>query len=98
MFVEKSVFNSTHLHIFKNNGSSLWSAIRTQVVSFLLGLYQSGYFAGNSPEESFFVICDRSNNPQNTVDQGLVFCDVGIAPNKPAEFIVFRFQQRSLTS
>lgn len=97
MFVEKSVFNSTHLHVFKNNGSSLWSAIRTQVVSFLLGLHQSGYFAGNSPDESFFVICDRSNNPQNTVDQGLVFCDVGIAPNKPAEFIVFRFQQLSLT-
>lgn len=98
MFVEKSVFNSTHLHVFKNNGSSLWSAIRTQVVSFLLGLHQSGYFAGNSPDESFFVICDRSNNPQNTVDQGLVFCDVGIAPNKPAEFIVFRFQQKALTS
>jgi phage tail sheath protein FI len=98
MFVEKSVFNSTHLHVFKNNGSSLWSAIRTQVVSFLLGLHQSGYFAGNSPDESFFVICDRSNNPQNTVDQGIVFCDVGIAPNKPAEFIVFRFQQKALTS
>jgi len=97
MYIEKSIFNSTHLHVFKNNGSSLWSAIRTQVVAFLLGRYQSGYFAGNSPEEAFFVICDRSNNPQNTVDQGLVFCDVGIAPNKPAEFIVFRFQQKSLT-
>jgi phage tail sheath protein FI len=59
-------------------------------------LHQSGYFAGNSPDESFFVICDRSNNPQNTVDQGIVFCDVGIAPNKPAEFIVFRFQQLAL--
>lgn len=98
MFCEKSVFNSTHQHVFQNNNSSLWSKIRTQVSTFLLGLHQSGYFAGNSPEESFFVICDRSNNPQNTVDQGFVFCDVGIAPNKPAEFLVFRFQQKALES
>jgi len=98
MFVEKSVFNATHSHVFKNNGPALWSAIRTQLTSFLLGLYQAGYFAGTSPEEAFFVICDRTNNPQNTVDQGIVFCDVGIAPNKPAEYIVFRFQQLALTS
>lgn len=96
MFVEKSVFNATHAHVFKNNGPSLWSAIRTQLTSFLLGLYQAGYFAGDSADDAFFVICDRTNNPQNTVDQGLVFCDIGIAPNKPAEFIVFRFQQKSL--
>lgn len=98
MFCEKSVFNATHTHTFKNNGPSLWSAIRTQVSNFLLGLHQAGYFAGTSPDESFFVICDRTNNPQNTVDQGLVFCDVGIAPNKPAEFIVFKFQQKALAS
>jgi len=97
MFVEKSVFNATHSHVFKNNGPPLWSAIRTQLTSFLLGLYQAGYFAGTSPEEAFYVTCDRTNNPQNTVDQGLVFCDVGLAPNKPAEFIVFRFQQKALS-
>jgi len=96
MFVEKSVFNATHSHVFKNNGPALWSAIRTQLTSFLLGLYQAGYFAGTSPDEAFYVICDRTNNPQNTVDQGIVFCDIGIAPNKPAEFIVFRFQQKAL--
>ncbi len=98
MYVEKSVFKATHIHVFKNNGPPLWSKIRTQVSNFLLGLYQQGYFAGSTPGDAFFVICDRSNNPQNTVDQGLVFCDVGLAPTKPAEFIVFRFQQKSLTS
>jgi len=97
MFVEKSVFNATHSHVFKNNGPTLWSAIRTQLSNFLLGLHQSGYMAGTSPSESFFVICDRTNNPQNTVDQGLVYCDIGIAPNKPAEFIVFSFAQLSVS-
>lgn len=96
MFVEKSVYNATHVHVFKNNGPSLWNAIRTQVASFMLGLHNSGYFAGTTPDESYFVICDRTNNPQNTVDQGLVYCDVGIATNKPAEFIVFRFSAKAL--
>jgi phage tail sheath protein FI len=98
MFLEKSVFNATHLHVFKNNGPALWSAIRTQITSFMLGLYQAGYFAGTSPQEAFFVICDRTNNLQNTVDQGIVYCDIGAATNKPAEFIVFRFQQVALAS
>jgi phage tail sheath protein FI len=97
MFVEKSVFKATHIHVFKNNGPQLWNEIATQLVTFLGGLYQGGYFAGSTPEEAFFVICNRSNNPQNTVDQGIVFCDVGIACNKPAEFIVFRFTQKSLS-
>lgn len=97
MFVEKSVFKSTHVHVFKNNGPQLWNDISTQLVTFLTGLQQGGYFAGNSPSESFFVVCNRSNNPQNTVDQGIVYCDVGIAANKPAEFIVFRFTQKSLS-
>lgn len=98
MYVEKSVFNATHTHVFENNGPSLWSAIQGQVSTFLQGLYDSGYLAGTSPDEAYFVICDRTNNPQYSVDQGIVYCDVGIAPNKPAEFLVFRFQQLALAS
>jgi phage tail sheath protein FI len=97
MFVEKSVFKATHVHVFKNNGPQLWNEISTQLVTFLTGLQQGGYFAGTSPSESFFVVCNRSNNPQNTVDQGIVYCDVGIAANKPAEFICFRFSQKSVS-
>jgi phage tail sheath protein FI len=96
MFVEKSVFKATHIHVFKNNGAQLWNEITTQLVNFLSGLYQGGYFAGTSADDAFFVICNRSNNPQNTVDQGIVFCDVGIACNKPAEYICFRFSQKAL--
>ena len=97
MFVEKSVFKATHVHIFKNNGPQLWNEITTQLTNFLLGLYQGGYFAGSTPEDAFFVICNSTNNPQNTIDQGIVFCDVGIACNKPAEYLVFRFSQKSLS-
>jgi phage tail sheath protein FI len=95
-FVEKSVFNATHIHVFENNGPQLWTSIKLQLDSFLLGLFQQGYFRGTSPGSAFFVKCDETNNQPNTVDQGLVFVDVGLAPNRPAEFIVFRFNQVAL--
>jgi len=93
MFLEKSVFNSTHWIVFENNGPALWARIKAQLNSFLNGLFNQGYFAGDSPAHAFFVICDEKNNDQSTIDAGQVIIDVGAAPNKPAEFVRFRFQQ-----
>ncbi|MDD5510951.1 MAG: phage tail sheath subtilisin-like domain-containing protein [Dehalococcoidales bacterium] len=98
MFVEKSVFNATHVHIFENNGPTLWSKIDTQVSTFLKGLFDSGYLAGDTPAEAYFVICNSTNNPDTTVKKGIVFCDVGIAANVPGEFLVFRFQQKVIAA
>ena len=94
MFLEKSIYNATHIYVFENNGSALWARIRLQLTAFLFRLYSNGYFAGDSPEEAFFVIVDRTNNPQESVDAGILNVDIGVAPNKPAEFIVFTFQQK----
>lgn len=96
MFVEKSVFNSTQGFVFESNTAGLRAAIKLQIEAFLLGLHRSGHFAGTSPAQSFFVICDSSNNPQTAIDQGQLVVDVGIAPTKPAEFVVFRFQQKTI--
>lgn len=96
MFVEKSVFNSTQGYVFESNTAGLRAAIKLQIEAFLLGLHRSGHFAGNSPAQSFFVVCDSSNNPQAAIDQGQLVVDVGIAPTKPAEFIIFRFQQKTV--
>lgn len=96
MFVEKSVFNSTQGFVFESNTGALRAAIKLQIEAFLLGLHRSGHFAGNSPAQSFFVICDSSNNPQAAIDQGQLVVDVGIAPTKPAEFVIFRFQQKTV--
>ena len=97
MFVEKSIFNSTHWINFENIGAALYSRIRAQIQGFLLSLYGEGYFAGTSPDQAFFVICDETNNPPEVQNQGRVIVDVGIAPNKPAEFVTFRMTQKSLT-
>lgn len=93
MFCEKSVFNATHWIVFENNGAGLWARIKMQLTSFLNNLFGDGYFAGTKPTDAFFVICDETNNPQSNIDLGIVTIDVGIAPNKPAEFVRFRFQQ-----
>ena len=96
MFVEKSVFNSTQGFVFESNTAGLRASIKLQIEAFLLSLHRSGHFAGNSPAQSFFVICDSSNNPQTAIDQGQLVVDVGIAPTKPAEFVIFRFQQKTV--
>jgi phage tail sheath protein FI len=96
MFLEKSIFNSTQQFVFENNGAALQARVRLTIESFLLTLFTSGYFSGGSPSQAFFVVCDSSNNPASLVAQGILTCDIGVAPTRPAEFIVFRFQQKAL--
>ena len=94
MFLEKSIYNATHIYVFENNGSALWARIRLQLSGFLFNLFQQGYFAGDTPEDAYYVVVDSTNNPQTSIDAGELYVDVGIAPNKPAEFLVFRFQTK----
>lgn len=93
MFLEKSIYNSTFWIVFENNGPGLWSRIKAQIQGFLVGLFNDSYFAGASSDQAFFVICDETNNTAATINAGQVIIDIGIAPNKPAEFVRFRFQQ-----
>lgn len=97
-FVEKSIFNSTHGLLFESINSNLYSLIKTQLDSFLLNLYNTGHFAGNTPDQAFFVIVDETNNPPEVANAGQVIVDVGIAPNRPGEFIRFRMSQKTITS
>ena len=97
-FVEKSIFNSTFGFVFESITSNLYSQIKTTVDGFLLNLYNTGHFAGSSPDQAFFVIVDQSNNPPEVINRGQVVVDIGIAPNRPGEFIRFRFSQKTLTA
>lgn len=95
MYLEKSVFEATFWIVFENNGPGLWTRIKAQLEGFLKALYNENYFAGNSPAQAFFVIVDETNNTPETIDAGQVIIDIGVAPNKPAEFVRFRFQQKT---
>jgi phage tail sheath protein FI len=63
------------------------------VADFLFVMWRDGALLGSKPEEAFFVRCDRSTMTQNDLDNGRLICLVGVAPVRPAEFVVFRVGQ-----
>jgi len=91
LFVQKSIYNSMFVHTFETNGPSLWQRIQIQITNFLGKLHGEGYFAGTTPAESFFVTCDASTNPPESVAIGELNFTVGIATNVPTEFIIATF-------
>lgn len=93
--IEKSIEEGTKWAIFEPNVSLLWTKIRTNINSFLNRIYNTGALAGASPQDAFYVKCDGSTNPQDNIDAGIVTIEIGIAPVKPAEFIVFKISQKS---
>jgi phage tail sheath protein FI len=94
-YVEKSILNGTNWVVFEPNDHYLWSAVNRTISMFLRRVWRSGALFGNTPEEAFYVKCDAENNPEENRDAGILTVDIGIAPVKPAEFVVFRLAQYS---
>jgi hypothetical protein len=92
-FVEKSIEGGTQWVVFEPNDFALWQKVKRDVNGFLTNVWMSGALFGRTADEAFFVKCDEENNPQSTRDAGQLFVDIGIAPVKPAEFVIFRIGQ-----
>ncbi len=92
-FVEKSILLGTNWVVFEPNDPALWDRVRRTVVMFLRRIWQTGALFGSTPAEAFFVKCDEENNPPENRDAGILTIEIGIAPVKPAEFVVFRLSQ-----
>lgn len=92
-FAEESIQQGTGWVVFEPNDITLWNAIRRDVRQFLRRLWRDGALMGATEREAFFVKCDRETNPQEDVDAGIVTALIGMAPVKPAEFIVFKVSQ-----
>jgi phage tail sheath protein FI len=92
-YLERSVDRGTQWVVFEPNGERLWANVRRTVEDFLLNEWQSGALLGDKPEKAFFVRCDRSTMTQNDLDNGRLICLVGVAPLRPAEFVIFRIGQ-----
>lgn len=93
-YLERSVDIGTQWAVFEPNGERLWTNVRETVSSFLFNEWRSGALLGASPQEAFFVRCDRSTMDQNDLDNGRLICLVGVAAIKPAEFVIFRVGQK----
>jgi phage tail sheath protein FI len=94
-YLEESILLGTQWVVFEPNDDRLWSSIRRNVTAFLSEEWRRGALFGRTAEEAFYVKCDRDNNPQESIDQGRVVCEIGVSPVKPAEFVVFRLAQFS---
>ncbi|MFJ7063081.1 phage tail sheath family protein [Streptomyces microflavus] len=92
-YVEKSILEGTNWVVFEPNDRYLWEGVSRTVTAFLTRVWRSGALFGRSPAEAFFVRCDEENNPPENRDAGILTIDIGIAPVKPAEFVVFRLSQ-----
>ncbi len=94
-YLEESILLGTQWVVFEPNDERLWGTIRRNIASFLMEEWRRGALFGSSPDEAFYVKCDRETNPPDVVDRGQVVCEIGICPVKPAEFVIFRLSQFS---
>jgi len=95
IMIEGSIMNGTQWVVFEPNDQITRNSVARDCRAFLKLQWLAGALVGATPEQAFFVKCDAENNPPEIVDAGRLVVDIGIAPSKPAEFIVFRIGQWS---
>ncbi len=92
-YVEHSIDKGTQWAVFEKNDDATWANVQRSVYDFLYNEWRNDALLGAKPEQAFFVRCDRSTMTQNDLDNGRLICLIGIAPIKPAEFVIFRIGQ-----
>lgn len=95
VYLEASIDRGTQWAVFEPNGEPLWANICASIYNFLYNEWINGALPGSRPEEAFFVRCDRTTMTQNDLDNGRLVCLIGVAPLKPAEFVIFRIGQKT---
>lgn len=94
-YLEETILSGTNWVVFEPNDEALWAKIRRTISAFLVQEWRSGALFGSTPDEAFYVKCDSETNPSEGIDAGQVVCEIGVAPVKPAEFVIFRLAQFS---
>lgn len=95
IYVEESIKANTNWVVFEPNSSVLWSRVTRTIEAFLATCWRDGALAGSSPDQAFFVECGPTTMTQDDIDNGRLICQIGIAPVKPAEFVIFRITQKT---
>ena len=95
IYVEESIKANTNWVVFEPNSAALWSRVTRTIEAFLATCWRDGALAGSSPSEAFFVECGPTTMTQDDIDNGRLICQIGIAPVKPAEFVIFRITQKT---
>lgn len=92
--IRRALEQGTQWVVFEPNTSALWKQISRKLSTFLEQLWLKGYFRGETADQGFYVLCNNETNPPEAVEAGQLFCEIGLAPVRPAEFITFRVRQQ----
>lgn len=95
IFIEESIKANTNWAVFEPNDEVLWVRVQRTIEVFLTNMWRNGSLAGTAPDEAFFVNIGRSTMSQDDIDNGRLICIIGVAPVKPAEFVIFRITQKT---
>ncbi|MBR6874551.1 MAG: phage tail sheath family protein [Ruminococcus sp.] len=95
IFLEESIKANTNWAVFEPNDQALWTRVQRTISVFLNNMWRNGSLAGSSADEAFFVNIGRNTMSQDDIDNGRLVCVIGVAPVKPAEFVIFRITQNT---
>jgi phage tail sheath protein FI len=98
IFLERSIYEGTQWVVFEPNDEKLWARVKDTIRLFLRSQWRGGALFGKTEEEAFFITCDRTTMSQDDILNGRLICEIGIAPVRPAEFVVFRIFQHTAES
>jgi len=94
-YLEESMDRNLQWVVFEPNDVDLWGRVRRNISAFLYTEWKEGKLFGSVPQEAFYVKCDAETNPQEMIDLGRLYCEIGVNPVKPAEFVIVRIGQWS---
>ncbi len=98
IYIEESIRANTNWVVFEPNSETLWGRVKRTIETFLATCWRDGALAGSSPDQAFYVECGPTTMTQDDIDNGRLICEIGIAPVKPAEFVIFRITQKTAAS
>jgi len=96
IFLEQSIGQGLQWVVFEPNTEQTWLRVRGSITNFLRTVWRNGALMGDRDDEAYFVRCDRTTMTQDDIDNGRLICLIGVAPVKPAEFVIFRIRQKTL--
>lgn len=95
IFLERSIYEGTQWVVFEPNDDRLWARVKDSIRLFLRTQWRSGALYGATEQQAFFITCDRTTMTQDDILNGRLICEIGIAPVRPAEFVIFRVFQNT---
>ncbi|MGZ4122207.1 MAG: phage tail sheath family protein [Tumebacillaceae bacterium] len=95
IFLEETIKRGTNWVVFEPNDDKLWARVQRTIDAFLTRVWRDGALMGTSPQEAYYIHIGRNTMTQDDIDNGRLICVIGVAPVKPAEFVIFRLTQKT---